>query len=112
MKQAEKIYMISDAAKQVKVEAHVLRYVLEQFGNYFFLLQLREYQTTISRGIFFCFCKQRLNINAKCLCLSSSRRDALMHDKRASHVGKHCSTMLRSTAKVIEFLIVSHCFLK
>ena len=25
MKQAEKIYMISDAAKQVKVEAHVLR---------------------------------------------------------------------------------------
>lgn len=30
MKQAEKIYMISDAAKQVKVEAHVLRYWEEE----------------------------------------------------------------------------------
>lgn len=30
MKQAEKIYMISDAAKQVQVEAHVLRYWEEE----------------------------------------------------------------------------------
>ena len=30
MKQVEKIYMISDAAKQVKVEAHVLRYWEEE----------------------------------------------------------------------------------
>lgn len=30
MKQAEKIYMISDAAKQVKAEAHVLRYWEEE----------------------------------------------------------------------------------
>ena len=30
MKQAEKIYMISDAAKQVEVEAHVLRYWEEE----------------------------------------------------------------------------------
>lgn len=30
MKQAEKIYMISDAAKQIKVEAHVLRYWEEE----------------------------------------------------------------------------------
>ncbi|MDO4302863.1 MAG: helix-turn-helix domain-containing protein [Bacillota bacterium] len=30
MKQAEKIYLISDAAKQVKVEAHVLRYWEEE----------------------------------------------------------------------------------
>ena len=30
MKQAEKIYMITDAAKQVKVEAHVLRYWEEE----------------------------------------------------------------------------------
>lgn len=30
MKQAEKVYMISDAAKQVKVEAHVLRYWEEE----------------------------------------------------------------------------------
>lgn len=30
MKQAEKIYMISDAAKQVKVETHVLRYWEEE----------------------------------------------------------------------------------
>ncbi|MCM1126385.1 MAG: helix-turn-helix domain-containing protein [Lachnospiraceae bacterium] len=30
MKQAEKIFMISDAAKQVKVEAHVLRYWEEE----------------------------------------------------------------------------------
>ena len=30
MKQAEKIYMISDAAKKVQVEAHVLRYWEEE----------------------------------------------------------------------------------
>ena len=30
MKQAEKIYMISDAAKQVQVEPHVLRYWEEE----------------------------------------------------------------------------------
>ena len=30
MKQAEKIYLISDAAKQVNVEAHVLRYWEEE----------------------------------------------------------------------------------
>ena len=30
MKQAEKIYMISDAAKKVEVEAHVLRYWEEE----------------------------------------------------------------------------------
>lgn len=32
MKQAEKIYMISDAAKQVEVEAHVLRYWEEELN--------------------------------------------------------------------------------
>ena len=30
MKQAEKIYLISDAAKQVQVESHVLRYWEEE----------------------------------------------------------------------------------
>ncbi len=32
MKQAEKVYLISDAAKQVQVESHVLRYWEEELG--------------------------------------------------------------------------------
>ena len=100
---------LDDAGVATGTLGHLLRDDLEELGDGELVLQVAEDKTAVGRGVLLRAVDQGLDVLAQSLCLGHSGVDSLVHDERNGHVGEHRVAVRCGAAKMVEFLIMSHC---
>ena len=99
---------LDDASVATGTVEHLYANFAEKFGNGDLVLKLAEHYATRIHRVLLALGDEGLNVLLQCLSLGQSRSDSFVLNQRASHVGKHRSSVRSSTAQMIKFLIVSH----
>ena len=99
---------LEDAAVAAGTVGYLVGYCAEELLDGLLVLQVAEDEAAVGSVVGLGAGDDGLAVDTQCLGLGQSRGDALVHDQRDGHVGKHGLAVGRLTTEVVEFFIVSH----
>ena len=99
---------LQDAGVATGAVGDLLCDLAEELVDGLFAVEVAEDNTAVVGGVFLRAIDDGLDIYSQCLGFGNGGLDALMHDKRSGHVGKHSNAMCVGSGQMIYFATVSH----